>query len=49
MSLTLVNPSVKLSATLTVEIPTLTIEKGQHTIISGLNGSGKSVLAAVLA
>ena len=49
MSLTLVNPSVKLSATLTVEIPKLTIEKGQHTIISGLNGSGKSVLAAVLA
>ncbi|WP_296046515.1 molybdate ABC transporter ATP-binding protein ModF [uncultured Alteromonas sp.] len=49
MSLSLSNPTVKLSATLTAKGPELTIVPRQHTIISGLNGSGKSVLAALLA
>ncbi|GGF74458.1 molybdate ABC transporter ATP-binding protein ModF [Alteromonas lipolytica] len=49
MSIVLNQLTVKLNDQLVAECPPLTIEPGQHTIISGLNGSGKSVLAAVLA
>lgn len=49
MPLTLTNLTVQLSDTLTVRCPDLCLTGGQHTVISGLNGSGKSVLASVLA
>ncbi|NVK55705.1 MAG: ATP-binding cassette domain-containing protein [Alteromonadaceae bacterium] len=49
MTITLTNLAVKLTDSLTADIAPLCLETGQHTVITGLNGSGKSVLAAVLA
>lgn len=49
MSLSITPVTVSLNNAKTVSCESLVISKGEHTIIAGLNGSGKSVLAEVLA
>ncbi len=49
MPITLSNLTVKLNTPLTADVGSLCLAPGQHTVITGVNGSGKSVLAAVLA
>lgn len=49
MSLSLSSVKIKLSPSLTATCPSLHVKPLQHTIICGLNGSGKSVFAEVLA
>lgn len=49
MSIVLSDLLVKLTDQRIIDCPELSVASGQHTIVTGLNGSGKSVLAAVLA
>ncbi|WP_370166924.1 ATP-binding cassette domain-containing protein, partial [Marisediminitalea sp.] len=49
MSIHLSDCQVKLAPSLSFSVPSLRITEGQHLVITGFNGSGKSSLAAVIA
>ncbi|MDC8832621.1 molybdate ABC transporter ATP-binding protein ModF [Alteromonas gilva] len=49
MAITLSDLSVRLTDSFTADFAPLRLEPGEHTVITGINGSGKSILAAVIA